>query len=175
MDFVDTVSHLRGKHAFKFGFEYMDSIYDNNSYNQANGEIKFSTLQDFLLGNPHNGKILIGNPDLIARQHAFAGFFQDDWRVTTRVTLNLGLRYEYDAPPHGTLQVHRQFRSQCHREHSGSFTGWTGCAAEEPVQSRSQGFFAARWSGMGRPGQWEDRSSRCGQSPQCHADHFGAA
>ena len=35
VDFVDNVSRLLGKHAFKFGFEYMDSIYDNNSYNRG--------------------------------------------------------------------------------------------------------------------------------------------
>ena len=51
-DFVDNVSHLRGKHAFKFGFEFMDSIYDNNNYNQANGEIKFKNLQTFPQGSP---------------------------------------------------------------------------------------------------------------------------
>ncbi len=98
-DFVDSVSHLRGKHAFKFGFEYMDSVYDNNNYNQANGEVKFKTLQTFLTGTLTSGKIFIGNPDLIVRLHSFAGFFQDDWRLTTRVTVNLGLRYEYNQPP----------------------------------------------------------------------------
>ncbi len=32
-------------------------------------------------------------------RHWFAGFFQDDWRLTSRVTVNMGLRYEYYAPP----------------------------------------------------------------------------
>jgi len=98
-DFVDNVSHLRGNHAFKFGFEFMDTIYDNNNYNRANGQITFTTLQTFLEGIPNKGQIEIGDPTLIARQHSFAGFFQDDWRLNTRLTLNLGLRYEYSAPP----------------------------------------------------------------------------
>ena len=46
--FVDNVSFLRGKHAFKFGFNFMDLVYDNNSYNQANGQVKFKDLTHFL-------------------------------------------------------------------------------------------------------------------------------
>jgi len=41
VSFVDTVSYLRGKHAFKFGFDFVDVIYDNNAYNRANGRIQF--------------------------------------------------------------------------------------------------------------------------------------
>ena len=38
-------------------------------------------------------------PTFNVRDHWYAAFFQDDWRLTTRLTLNLGLRYEYNPPP----------------------------------------------------------------------------
>jgi hypothetical protein len=96
---IDDVSYLRGKHAFKFGFNFIDIIYDNNAYNYANGQVKFKHLQDFLDGNPRSGNLLVGDPNVVARAHWFGLFAQDDFRVSTRVTLNLGLRWEYEAPP----------------------------------------------------------------------------
>jgi carboxypeptidase family protein/TonB-dependent receptor-like protein len=97
--FVDAVSYLRGKHAFKFGFDFVDVIYDNNAYNRANGQIKFNDLPSFLQGSPKSGTILVGDPNLYARAHWYAAFIQDDWRLTPRVTVNLGLRWEHNGSP----------------------------------------------------------------------------
>jgi hypothetical protein len=101
----DNVSYLRGTHAFKFGFEFLNQIFDGDSLSWAQGDVKFSstktftTLEEFLQGIPKGGTILVGNPLTVGRLHDYAGFFQDDWRVTKRVTLNLGLRYEYSGIP----------------------------------------------------------------------------
>jgi len=44
---VDNISYLRGKHSFKFGFEYVDAIFDGNPTDQAEGQIKFKSLEGF--------------------------------------------------------------------------------------------------------------------------------
>jgi hypothetical protein len=105
-DFVDHVSYLRGKHAFKFGIEFLYGIADNDPYNFGNGAVNFNktktntALQNFLLGSPQNGTILVGDPTTASRTRSYAGFVQDDWRLKSRITLNLGLRYEYDGRPY---------------------------------------------------------------------------
>ena len=96
---VDDVSHLLGKHTFKFGFEYVDILADGDTYPNAYGTIKFTTLESFLQGTTNGGSIEYGNPDQNSRAHWFGVFAQDDWRLTPRVTMNLGLRYEYVTPP----------------------------------------------------------------------------
>ncbi|HLH52865.1 MAG TPA: TonB-dependent receptor, partial [Verrucomicrobiae bacterium] len=98
VDLADSVSLLHGKHALKLGFDYIDVIYEGVTGDQQQGLITFATLQDFLAGNVLNGTIQAGNPAFNTRDHWYAAFAQDDWRLTPRLTVNLGLRYEYEAP-----------------------------------------------------------------------------
>lgn len=98
VDLVDTVSYLRGRHTFKFGFEYINEIYNHINYTNATGTVLFSNLQNYMQGVVNNGSIPLGNPAIIGRSNWFAGFAQDDWRIKPRLTLNLGLRYEIYTP-----------------------------------------------------------------------------
>jgi hypothetical protein len=99
VDLVEGVSYLHGKHAFKFGFEYIDVILDGDTYSQAQGDVVFPTLENYLTGAPTSGTILLGDPTEQARSHWYGAYAQDDWRIKSRLTLNLGLRYEYMSSP----------------------------------------------------------------------------
>lgn len=100
LQFADQVSYLRGKHAFKFGGEILRNTSTNNVTANAKGPAQFHGLPDFFQGigqNSTNTGFLIGN---LARQmsdQGYAVFFQDDWRLTPRLTVNLGMRYEIDT------------------------------------------------------------------------------
>ncbi len=98
-DFVESVSYLRGKHTFKVGFEYIDVVLDGDTYTGAQGVATFQSLETFVAGSPLTGSILTGDPTEEARSHWFGSYVQDDWRIAPRVTLNLGLRWEYYGAP----------------------------------------------------------------------------
>lgn len=97
LQLLDHVSYLRGKHAFKFGVEYLDNHSTNNVTANAKGPIRFPDLTTFFEGLPNRAQFLTGNLLRHMSSQNIAVFAQDDWRLTPRLTVNLGLRWEYDG------------------------------------------------------------------------------
>jgi hypothetical protein len=108
-DGQDSISVLKGKHSLKFGGEIAFMEADTNVYNVGRGQFNFtggqcpgipgsSPLEDFFCGQPGTGQVLAGKPALKNTWRMYAGFVQDDWRMTPNLMINLGLRYEYVTP-----------------------------------------------------------------------------
>lgn len=112
---ADNVSWVRGRHALKFGFKIDENRFRNGESGVANGRADFNGLfstgnssigtsgirsnwvADFLLGLPFTHSLTV--PRLAHLQNRpWAVYFQDDWKVSKRVTVNAGLRYEYHQP-----------------------------------------------------------------------------
>jgi hypothetical protein len=108
--FIDSVSYTHGNHLLKFGGEFHHTLYRGyGAPNFLDGQIVFNggatpnfpgatALEDFLSGSPSSGQFLLNPVQTTTHFNRFAGYFQDDWRITRRLTLNLGLRYEYEPP-----------------------------------------------------------------------------
>jgi hypothetical protein len=98
----DDVNWTHGKHAFKFGILLNRFNEASQATNSFNGQIIYNTVSDFLVGNPLQVEFAPSfateNRDFIFNTYGF--YAQDDWRIKPRLTVNLGLRYEFMNTPH---------------------------------------------------------------------------
>jgi hypothetical protein len=100
LNIKDSVSYLRGNHAFKFGAEHVWVKFNNSTSTDARGQLDFPSLAAFLQGLPDSGLIRSNIQLETDRARWYAAFVQDTWRITHRLTLTPGLRYEYQGAPH---------------------------------------------------------------------------
>ncbi|MDZ4799945.1 MAG: TonB-dependent receptor [Bryobacteraceae bacterium] len=103
---ADSVTLIRGKHSARAGFElrakdnrFIDITRRTPAYSFT-GVFTGDSISDLLTGAPLN---LVVNtvPEIQQRQQAWSGFFQDDWKISRNLTINLGIRYEYATPYYG--------------------------------------------------------------------------
>ena len=92
----DNTSKLVGKHTLKFGGEYDKQRSPNVFLPNNNGLYIFGSFNDLVADNPLQTRITIGDPKLPFQEKDVAGYFQDDWRVKDNLTLNLGVRWEWN-------------------------------------------------------------------------------
>jgi len=109
-DFRQSFSNVRGAHAIKVGFEYeyfTVGISDNGStlgsftmsgrFSGSNGTYQ-GGISDLLLGFP-TGYAQDSNSIFNRYQDAYSVYAQDDWKITRKLTLNYGLRWDFITPP----------------------------------------------------------------------------
>jgi hypothetical protein len=129
--FSDSVSVLKGKHAIKFGLEVLANQSTNNVTSNTKGPLRFQSMQNFFSGNMSRASISAGDFLRHLQNQDYGLFLQDDWRVTPRLTVNLGIRYELQTiftesnnlmgnfdPAQGLVQVGKQIKSPIKGDHN---------------------------------------------------------
>lgn len=98
-NYSDTATFIHGKHSFKFGGIFTHGGVDYLRADEGRGRVDFHYLEDFIAGTPvRDWSLQYGDPARNVTLKTFALFAQDDYRITRKVTLNLGVRYEITNP-----------------------------------------------------------------------------
>lgn len=112
---ADNFSYISGRHSMKFGFKADHNRFKNADFINANGTLQFSglfsvansnleanagrpnSIADFLLGQANAQSLAATQPAYLSNT-PWAVYAQDDWKLSQRLTVTLGLRYELHQP-----------------------------------------------------------------------------
>src|SRR5882762_8456642 len=93
--YIDNISWKHGKHDIKAGYEFRRTTVSQIFDAYFRGRINFGDLAQFLQGTPSSGLQYSGDSNRNTFENSHSIYLQDSYRWSSRVTLNLGLRYDY--------------------------------------------------------------------------------
>ena len=111
--FSDHLSIIKGSHNIKIGGEYYYITMDRSAANLPTGRFTFGTNESgdgfasYLLGHPLRTETAEGWPRTVPRAGRQAYYINDDWKATSRLTFNLGVRVEYIGNSQDALGLQR--------------------------------------------------------------------
>ena len=123
----------QGRHYLTFGGGARQRHIDTFGQQDARGVFTMtgsatgSDLADFLLGIPHSSSIAFGNPDKLLGGWVLDAYVNDDWRLSPSLTLNLGVRWEYESP------LTEKFGRLANLDITSGFAGAAPVLASDPV------------------------------------------
>jgi hypothetical protein len=97
-NYSDTIAYTAGRHALRFGGDFSNGGVDYFRAGYGRGRVDFHYLEDFLVGNVRSWRLLYGDSARDVSMKSFGLFAQDDFRVSRKLTFNLGLRYDVTFP-----------------------------------------------------------------------------
>ena len=103
----DALTISRGAHTFKVGGEYRNIASQFQFLGST--EITYAGINEFIDNRPTQVAVSVDSPLFTPQQFYAIGFVQDTWRVSSRLTLELGLRYDYYSPVREKDQKARPF------------------------------------------------------------------
>ena len=95
----DTYSRTRGKHLWKVGGTVNRIRLRADVPDGFHGVYLFDSLEDFLAGNPNQFRQAFGNSNVDFPVTSFGGFVQDHWALPRQLTVDLGVRYDFEHLP----------------------------------------------------------------------------
>jgi hypothetical protein len=93
LSFNNATTWTRGEHTVKGGLEYRDI--SSEFQFRGSTEITYNSVADFIDNRPAAIQLALDSPVFTPKQFYLVGFLQDSWRASSRLTLDLGLRYDY--------------------------------------------------------------------------------
>jgi hypothetical protein len=160
--FRNTTSFIRNKHAIKVGFEMRSQWFKPRQWRNQAGTFTFSFRETALNANVATGNsfasFLLGYVDtanistplhVASQRPYYAGFIQDDFRVNSKLTLNIGLRYDLDLPPREQYDRASDFDFDAPNPGAGNLLGALAFAGEGPGRTGRRTFEDTFYGGWG--------------------------